>query len=69
MGNPQPQNIPTPPQQSKAPGEGFSFVVPTEFVELPSKGRFYSPDHPLHMKETVEIKQMTAKEEDLLTSR
>jgi hypothetical protein len=48
---------------------GFSFVIPTEFVELPSKGRFYAENHPLHKEETIEIKQMTAKEEDLLTSR
>ena len=47
----------------------FSFVVPTEFVELPSKGRFYSENHPLHNQETIEIKQMTAREEDILTSR
>jgi len=47
----------------------FSFVVPTEFVELPSKGRFYSENHPLYNQETIEIKQMTAKEEDILTSR
>ena len=48
---------------------GFSFVIPTEFVELPSKGKFYPENHPLHNQQTIEIKQMTAKEEDLLTSR
>ena len=47
----------------------FSFVVPTEFVELPSRGKYYSKDHPLHNAETIEVKHMTAKEEDLLTSR
>jgi len=46
----------------------LSFVVPTEFVELPSKGKFYPDDHPLHNQETVEIKFMTAKEEDILAS-
>lgn len=46
----------------------FSFVNPTEFVELPSRGRFYAEGHPLHNAETIEIKQMTAKEEDILTS-
>tara|TARA_B100001094_G_scaffold332669_1_gene405759 strand:- start:693 stop:1523 length:831 start_codon:yes stop_codon:yes gene_type:complete len=46
----------------------FSFVAPTEFVSLPSQGRHYSSDHPLFNKDTVEIKQMTAKEEDILTS-
>jgi rubrerythrin len=64
------------PQQAEAPinqmvnnEQPFSFVVPTEFVELPSKGRFYPPGHPLHNQEIIEIKQMTAKEEDILTSR
>tara|TARA_Y100000592_G_scaffold56450_1_gene88692 strand:- start:4024 stop:4848 length:825 start_codon:yes stop_codon:yes gene_type:complete len=55
-----------PPQQG---GGGFSFVVPTEFVDLPSQGRYYPEGHPLHNKESIEIKQMTAKEEDILTSR
>ena len=48
---------------------GFSFVVPTEFVELPSQGKFYEQGHPLAGETTIEIKQMTAKEEDMLTSR
>jgi len=61
----QPDTSP-PPQQG---GGGFSFVVPTEFVELPSQGRFYAEGHPLHGKDSIEIKQMTAKEEDILTSR
>lgn len=44
-------------------------MVPTEFVELPSGGRFYTEGHPLHGQTSLEIKQMTAKEEDMLTSR
>lgn len=48
---------------------GFSFVVPTEFVELPSEGRFYPPNHPLHGESSIEVRQMTAKEEDILTSK
>ncbi len=50
-------------------GEGFSFVIPTDMVDLPSKGKFYPSEHPLHNCDTIELKQMTAKEEDLLTSR
>jgi len=69
MGMSTPQHAPTPPQQTQASGEGFSFVVPTEFVELPSKGKFYPANHALHNRESIEIKQMTAKEEDMLTSR
>lgn len=47
----------------------FNFITPTELVELPSKGKYYPPEHPLHNKETVEIKHMTAKEEDILTNK
>lgn len=47
----------------------LAFAAPTLFVELPSKGRFYKQGSPLHGKETLEIKFMTAKEEDILTSR
>ena len=68
---PKPESSGPPPQvmtqgQNENP---FSFIVPTEFVELPSRGLFYPPNHPLHNQETIEVKQMTAKEEDLLTSR
>ena len=47
----------------------FDFVNPTTFVSLPSKGKLYSEDHPLFGKEEIEIKQMTAKQEDILTSK
>jgi len=50
-------------------GTGLNFVVPTEFVDLPSKGEFYSENHPLHGQDVVEVRHMTAKEEDILTSR
>ena len=56
-------------QSNDGGGDSFSFVVPTEFVDLPSEGRFYPENHPLHNQDTIEIKQMTAKEEDILTSR
>ena len=49
-------------------GDLFSFVTPTTFVDLPSKGRFYGEAHPLHQSDTIEIRHMTAKEEDILTS-
>ena len=47
----------------------LDFATPTDFVELPSEGKFYSEGHPLHNKETVEIRHMTAKDEDILTSK
>jgi hypothetical protein len=40
---------------------------PTEVIDLPSKGYFYPEDSPLSSGQ-VEIKYMTAKEEDILTS-
>ena len=46
----------------------LSFVIPTEYVDLPSKGKLYPVGHPLRDKTSIEIKQMTAKEEDILTS-
>lgn len=41
---------------------------PTEVVDLPSKGHLYPEGHPLSTGK-VEIKYMTAKEEDILTSQ
>ena len=40
---------------------------PTEVVDLPSKGLLYPKDSPLSTGK-IEIKYMTAKEEDILTS-
>jgi len=44
------------------------FKFPTEEVELPSKGLVYPADHPLSSGK-IEIKYMTAKEEDILTNQ
>jgi len=66
---PEPSSLPPQVMTQNQGGNPFSFVVPTEFVELPSKGVFYRPNHPLHNQETLEVKQLTAKEEDILTSR
>jgi len=68
MGASAPENN-SPPPQALQENPGFSFVVPTEFVELPSGGKYYPEGHPLRGQGTIEIKQMTAKEEDILTSR
>lgn len=43
------------------------FNLPTETVDLPSKGLLYPEDSPLSSG-TVEMKYMTAKEEDILTN-
>ena len=47
----------------------FGLEVPTESVPLPSRGVIYSPDSPLYGQETLDIKAMTAREEDILMSR
>ena len=44
------------------------FSMPTEMVELPSKGLVYLETNPLSSGE-VEMKYMTAKEEDILTNQ
>jgi len=65
-------NASDPPQsviQNNEGGSPLAFVIPTEFVELPSEGRFYPEGHPLHGQDCIELKQMTAKEEDILSSR
>jgi hypothetical protein len=49
--------------------DDFGFEIPVESIPLPSRGAVYPPESPLHGKETVEVRAMTAREEDILTSR
>ena len=56
-------------EEHSTPLAPLEFVVPTSFVKLPSGGKFYPEGHPLCNQDTVEIKEMTAKEEDILSSR
>jgi hypothetical protein len=49
--------------------DDFGFEVPVESVPLPSNGVVYPAESPLHDRETVDIRSMTAREEDILTSR
>lgn len=44
------------------------FSIPTEMVSLPSKGLLYPKDSPLSKGE-IEMKYMSAREEDILTNR
>ena len=41
---------------------------PSEVIDLPSKGKCYPKDHPLSSGQ-IEMKYMTAREEDILTSQ
>jgi hypothetical protein len=55
--------------QADAVKAEFGLDIPTELVPLPSNGKVYPPSSSLYAKETVEIRPMTAREEDILTSR
>jgi hypothetical protein len=59
---------PTPSEDAPQMPNPMDFVTPTEIVDLPSKGR-YPEGHPLHGVNSIEIKHMTAKDEDILTNR
>lgn len=47
----------------------LDFIRPVTVLSLPSEGKFYPESHPLHNQDTIEIRQMTAAEEDVLTNR
>lgn len=47
----------------------LSFPAPTEFVSLPSRGKFYPEESPLCGKESLEIRFMSAVDEDILTNK
>ena len=49
--------------------DDFGMEVPIELVPLPSQGKIYPVGTASHNQETVEIRAMTAREEDILTSR
>lgn len=55
--------------QTQSPATTTSaYTGPTEIVELPSKGLLYPEGHPL-AEGKIEMKYMTAKEEDILTNQ
>lgn len=68
MRNNEDRFAPTEPQTNASSVTNMHYVAPVELVNLPSKGIFYPEAHPWHNKEFVEVKQMTAKEEDILSS-
>lgn len=49
--------------------DDFGFEIPVENVPLPSMGVVYGQESPLHGLETIQIRAMTAREEDILTSK
>ena len=58
------ERMAAPPMPQPVPG----YTVPTDIVVLPSGGKFYPQGHPWHNKTEVEVKYMTAKEEDILVT-
>jgi hypothetical protein len=58
--------IQTQPQPTQQTAAGFEF--PTQVISLPSEGKVYAESNPLS-KGTLEIKYMTAREEDILADR
>lgn len=55
------------PQTVASPGQ--SFPSNTTYVALPSGGRYYSEKNPLFGKDSLEFKDLTTKEEDILTNQ
>ena len=49
--------------------EDFGWEVPVETVPVPSQGKVYPANSSLCNRETIDIYAMTAKQEDILTSR
>jgi len=62
------KEVATAKYNTKAVEETQVYDFPTEIVELPSKGKLYPKGHPLHSG-TIEMKYMTAREEDILTNQ
>ena len=59
------RNVPT----QNVMQETFNWEVPVETVPIPSEGKVYPQNSALYSKRTLEIKAMTAQEEDILASR
>lgn len=56
-------------QRSNPVQDDFGWSVPVEAIPLPSNGKVYPANSPLHGRDTIQIKAMTAQEEDILLSR
>ena len=64
------RNVPTTDVTEYQDRDGpAGFVVPRDFVMIPSKGVIYPVDSPLHGLEELEVRHLTAQDEDVLTSR
>ena len=66
--NPKTQQTQQEPTASHQTDQVQTIQYPSEVVDLPSQGWFYDPTSPLASGK-VDIKYMTAREEDILTSQ
>ncbi len=69
--NQEAQPPPTPQHSSPPPSVNTvkEYEIPVEAIPLPSNGVVYPKGSPLHNATTVDIRAMTAKDEDILMSR
>lgn len=56
-------------QRSNPVQDDFGWEIPIESIPLPSRGKIYPQTSSLFNRETVQIKAMTAQEEDIMLSR
>lgn len=56
------------PQASMPHPADDEYAPPVSSVKLPSRGVVYPPESPLYLSETIDIKSVTAKEENILAS-
>lgn len=59
---------PDPKEQAESHPADAEYRPPVSSVKLPSRGLVYPPESPLYRLETVDIKSVTAKEENILSS-
>jgi hypothetical protein len=66
----QKQEVPAPPPPPiPSVNTVKEYDIPVESIPLPSTGIVYPHGHPLHNVATVDVRAMTAKDEDILMSR
>lgn len=55
--------------QTQTESSTQTFKIPTDRVGIPSLGKVYSKNSPLHRAESIEYRHMIASDEDVLTSK
>lgn len=66
-----PPTVPVPGVQTQTtpPTSEWGYEIPIDTIPLPSRGLVYPEGSALHGRSDIEIRAMTAKDEDILTSR